>query len=347
VLTTPSETAAPGLTRSRPLLSLVVLYAVISLIGWVAWLIMPEAMRQAVRTLVGNDAAGGVLIQGLPREAPPATTTAPLWASSIVSMGSAALLSLPMAWLYTITRKKRGYRQSVVHTLVLLPVVVAGVVVLVKHSLALAFSLAGIVAAVRFRNTLEDSKDAVFIFVATGIGLACGVELSAAATLSVFFNIVNLLLFRTDFGRTPARLEGELAEQRMKRALSMANRTSQFVARLDAEILEQMAPAQLEAIADRAWRRRKETTDEHADDRVRFNSVLLLRTNGSHPARERVEMVLGRHAKRWRFESAESGENGEQRLEYRLKLRKSIEPTYFMDEVRREGGDGILDVELK
>jgi uncharacterized membrane protein YhiD involved in acid resistance len=262
-------------------------------------------------------------------------------------MAAAALLSLPVAWLYTITRQKRGYRQSVVHSLILLPVVVAGVVVLVKHSLALAFSLAGIVAAVRFRNTLEDSKDAVFIFVSTGIGLACGVELSAAAARSVFFNLINVLLFKSDFARTPARLEGDVAEQRMKRALAMANRTSQFVARIDSEILEQMAPAQLEALADRAWRRRKETTDEHADDRTRFNTVLVVRTDGSHTAREKVESVVGRHAKRWRFESAASGESGGQLIEYRLKMRKSIQPTWFMDEIRREGGDNVVDVELK
>jgi len=95
--------------------------------------------------------------------------------SATVAMIVAGLIALPVAWIYILTRQKKGFRQSQVHTLIMLPVVVAGVVVLVKNSLALAFSLAGIVAAVRFRNTLEDSKDAVYIFVATGIGLAAGV----------------------------------------------------------------------------------------------------------------------------------------------------------------------------
>lgn len=334
----------PALSR-RPLLLLIALYAVVAGIAWLAWQMMPGPMRLAAEGLMGNPGTPEGVLGRTDLQQPAAG--APLWASTVVSMSAAALLSLPMSWLYTITRRKRGYRQSMVHSLILLPVVVAGVVVLVKHSLALAFSLAGIVAAVRFRNTLEDSKDAVFIFVATGIGLASGVELGAAAALSVFFNLVNLMLFRADFGRSPGRLEGELAEQKMQRALSMANRTSQFVARLDSEILEQMAPAQLEALADRAWRRRKETTDEHADDRTRFNTVLIVHTDGSHPAREKTEMLLGRHAKRWRFESASTGELGTQQLEYRLKLRKSVQPTWFMDEVRREGGTGVVDVELK
>ena len=65
---------------------------------------------------------------------------------------SAVLLALPVALVYVRTRAVRGYQQSVVQSLVVLPLVVAGVVVLVKDSLALAFGLAGIVAAVRYRT---------------------------------------------------------------------------------------------------------------------------------------------------------------------------------------------------
>jgi hypothetical protein len=42
----------------------------------------------------------------------------------------------------------------------------------------------------------------------------------------------------------------------MERALATANRTGMFVAKLDEEVLDNLAPEQLEAIADRAWRRR-------------------------------------------------------------------------------------------
>src|SRR5215208_3420298 len=68
-------------------------------------------------------------------------------ASTAMAIAAAVLLSLPVAWIYILTRQKKGYRQSVVQTLIVLPVVAAGIVVLVKNSLALAFSLAGIVAA--------------------------------------------------------------------------------------------------------------------------------------------------------------------------------------------------------
>src|SRR5687767_3951402 len=123
--------------------------------------------------------------------------------AATIAMVAAAALTLPVAWVYTLTHERRGFRQSVVHTLLLLPVVVAGVVVLVKNSIPLAFSLAGIVAAVRFRNTLDDSKDAVFLFLVTGVGLACGVEIEVGVVLSVLFNAMTLTLFYTDFARTP------------------------------------------------------------------------------------------------------------------------------------------------
>src|ERR1043166_8307045 len=44
------------------------------------------------------------------------------------AMTVAATLALPVAWLYILTRRRKGFRQSVVHTLIVLPVVVGGVV---------------------------------------------------------------------------------------------------------------------------------------------------------------------------------------------------------------------------
>src|SRR3989304_3355519 len=114
--------------------------------------------------------------------------------SAAVAMVVAALLTLPVAWLYILTRQKKGFRQSVVHTLIILAVVVGGVVVLVKNSLALAFSLAGIVAAVRFRNTLEDSKDAGYIFVATAVvPIWGGVVVLVKNSLALAFSLAGIV----------------------------------------------------------------------------------------------------------------------------------------------------------
>jgi len=83
----------------------------------------------------------------------------------------------------------------------LLPLVVAGIVMIVQNSLALAFSLAGIVAGVRFRLTLDDTLDAIYIFVAIGAGLAAGIEaLEITIVVSMFFNYVVLIFWEFNYG---------------------------------------------------------------------------------------------------------------------------------------------------
>ena len=118
-----------------------------------------------------------------------------------ISLLGALAIMIPVAWTYIIIKRRGGYDKSVVHTLIILPVAVTGIVIVVKTSVALAFSLAGIVAAVRFRTTLEDTKDAVYVFLAIGVGLAAGDQrLGTALLASIVFNVVNLILWKMKFG---------------------------------------------------------------------------------------------------------------------------------------------------
>jgi hypothetical protein len=113
----------------------------------------------------------------------------------LITLGALAI-SLPVAWVYTFTRRFR-FDPSLVQSIIILPMVVAGIVLIVKNSVALAFSLAGIVAGVRFRNTLKDPKDAVYIFLALSIGLAAGVRASDVALVSsLIFNLVILIVWK-------------------------------------------------------------------------------------------------------------------------------------------------------
>ena len=101
-------------------------------------------------------------------------------------MMGAVLLVIPLAFTYVRTRTRVKFDHSLVQTVIVLPIVVTAILVVVRDSLALAFSLAGIVAAVRFRNNLRESGDAVYIFGAIGIGFASGIHaLSVAAVLSI------------------------------------------------------------------------------------------------------------------------------------------------------------------
>ena len=119
----------------------------------------------------------------------------------IVAMVGAFLASLPVSWVYMGVRNDEEYDQSLINTIIVLPMVVTGIVVIVQNSLALAFSLAGIAGAVRFRNSLKSSGDALFILLAVAIGLSAGigaVELAAVVTMA--FNYTILGLWITEFG---------------------------------------------------------------------------------------------------------------------------------------------------
>jgi hypothetical protein len=119
----------------------------------------------------------------------------------IVAIIGAFHCSLPVSWVYMSVRSGEEYDQSLVHTILVLPMVVTGIVIVVQNSLALAFSLAGIAGAVRFRNSLKSSGDALFILLAVGIGLSAGIgAVELAAVMSVMLSYCFTLLWMGEYG---------------------------------------------------------------------------------------------------------------------------------------------------
>jgi hypothetical protein len=109
--------------------------------------------------------------------------------SLLYAMMATLLLMLPVSWVYKSIHTDSVYDHSIDTTALVLPAVVAGIVTVVQHSLALAFSLAGIVAGVRFRRALSDTFDTLFILSSVGVGIAAGIKsLEIAVVLTVFFN---------------------------------------------------------------------------------------------------------------------------------------------------------------
>ena len=114
-----------------------------------------------------------------------------------------AILTVPISWVYFITSRARRIDQSFLQTIMILPIVVTGIAMIVVNSLALAFSLAGVVAAVRFRFTLDQPSDAMYIFVAIGIGLGSGIgALGVAAVISFTYVIATLFIWKLEYGKS-------------------------------------------------------------------------------------------------------------------------------------------------
>ena len=79
--------------------------------------------------------------------------------------------------------------------------VVTSIVIVVQHSLALAFALGGIAGAVRFKNSLKSSGDALYILLSVGIGLASGIgAVELALVMSLAFNYCFVALWVSEYG---------------------------------------------------------------------------------------------------------------------------------------------------
>jgi len=120
------------------------------------------------------------------------------------SLGGTILVMLPVTWTYIATKREIGYQKSFARALIVLPICAATIVLLIQNNLALAFGLAAMVAAIRFRVVLEEAIDGIYIFAAICVGLAAGIGyLGIGAIMAVFFCFTNAILWNMDYGKNP------------------------------------------------------------------------------------------------------------------------------------------------
>jgi len=227
---------------------------------------------------------------------------------TLLSMLTALLLVLPVARVYMITKQHSGYDQSVVQTVIILPMTVAGTVILVQNSLALAFALAAIVAAVRFRNTLKDTKDAVYIFLALAVGVAAGVFApTVAAVMSVVFNVVVLSLWHFNVGNIYADRLG----------------------------------------AERAGRLQPHLERNARQDKKPFTGALLIRAARIEPVQRAAETLLEERVKRWKLAEVVPSDGGTSVLEYLIRSKDPEVGAALIDALRTRADPDIVAVEFR
>jgi hypothetical protein len=147
----------------------------------------------------------------------------PVWLQGAMSlfyaMAATLLLMLPVSWVYRSIHTNSVYDHSIDATTLVLPAVVAGIVTVVQHSLALAFSLAGIVAGVRFRRALSDTFDTLFILASIGVGISAGIKsIEIAIVITVFFNYAAALVCAFGDGLESQHLVQSKLRKKLKKA---------------------------------------------------------------------------------------------------------------------------------
>lgn len=115
----------------------------------------------------------------------------------LLSLSLAFLCSLVVAWVYRATHKNISYSQSYVHTLIILGMLIALIMLVVGSNIARAFALVGALSVVRFRNAIKETRDVGFIFLVMGVGMACGTRFyTLAAIATVVICAVILVMYR-------------------------------------------------------------------------------------------------------------------------------------------------------
>ncbi|HVT40572.1 MAG TPA: DUF4956 domain-containing protein [Gemmatimonadaceae bacterium] len=263
--------------------------------------------------------------------------------NTIVFISTLALM-LPVSWVYMSARKERVHNQSIVQTLLILPMVVAGVILIVRNSLALAFSLAGVVAAVRFRTSLRDARDVVFIFLAIAVGFAAGVQvLSVAALLSMIFNFVLVLIWRYDFGRNV--LEPTAASQWTAPLSELVVKDDTGMGVPDRDLVLALTPKKVEVL--RARFKRVGSLLGTNGKKPRYDAVLSITTGAVTEAQQHVERALDEYAKRWKLDEVVTNAGKPSELYYLVRTRKSVPRDVLLTAIRADGGGSINSCELE
>ncbi|MCB9104251.1 MAG: DUF4956 domain-containing protein [Anaerolineales bacterium] len=114
------------------------------------------------------------------------------------------LLALIIAYVYKITYKGVSYTQSYVHTLIMMTMVVAVIMLIIGSNIARAFSLVGALSIIRFRNAVKDTRDVGYIFFAMAVGMAAGTRFYLVAVITtlmigfVMWGLTTLNMFAKD-----------------------------------------------------------------------------------------------------------------------------------------------------
>ena len=338
------------LKSDRPARRLTAYYAILAVVVVLLYYFFPATIRGIAEKGLGDVSEGPlVLTDALTGTA--ARTGGPFAAGSIGALSVTTLiilfgtlaLMLPVTWVYMSARPAIGHNQAVVQTLIILPIVVAGIVYIVQNSLALAFSLAGVIGAVRFRSNLRDTRDLVYIFLSIVVGFAAGVQsMIVGVIVSIVFNYVMLVTWRYDYGRN--LLTPTASAQWAWPLQTLAGPTGEREIP-DRDLVLSLTPERAQALAARFDRVRNVLGKKNK--KPRFNAVLKITSDDVPAARRNVETVLDRMAKRWDLDEVVTHTGKPCEIYYLVKPRKTIPQDELITAIHAQAGDTIASADME
>ncbi|HEX9129917.1 MAG TPA: DUF4956 domain-containing protein [Gemmatimonadaceae bacterium] len=334
----------------RPVRRLVAYYAIVAVVVAILAYFFPGEIARIAAKGLGDVPEGPTVLTDALSSSPTSSvsfgpgTLLDVSLTTVLILIGALVLILPVTWVYMSARPSGGqHNQNVVQTLIILPLVVAGIVFIVQNSLALAFSLAGVVGAVRFRTTLRDSRDLVYIFLSIVVGFAAGVQsLAVGAVISIVFNFVLVLTWHYDYGRNMLMPTASAQWSRPLQALASPTGDHQIP---DRDLILSLTPENAAALADRFTRVQKAVGSKKK--KPRFDSILTVTTDVVPEAQGRIEDVLERMTKRWSLDEIVTNVGKPSEIYYLTRLRKSFPRDVLLTAIHQSAGDFISTADLE
>jgi hypothetical protein len=328
----------------KPMRRLLAYYGIVAIIVLVLAYFAPDVLRRVAAKGVAEVAEGPTVLVDALSASPAASvgfgpgSLGDVAITTVLILLGTLVLMLPVTWVYMSARPIPGHNQAIVQTLLFLPMVVAGIVFIIQNSLALAFSLAGVMAAVRFRTTLRDTRDVVYIFLSIVVGFAGGVQsLAVGAIISIVYNMVLLVTWRYDYGRNV--LTPTASSQWAGPLHTLASETGMHEIP-DRDLVLSLTPEKANALADRF---------ERVSDKIgkkkkkpRYDSVLTVKTYDVPEVQAQLEKVLDKMTRRWALDEIVQYTGKPSEIFYLVRLRKSVPRDDFLTAIH-QGADGMID----
>ncbi len=321
-------------------------FALAVLLGAITW-VMPWFGRLLIPEMPGSEAFPSLTSDiGGPSRAMIASVVETVLLGLLALVG-ALVVAVPVVWTYTVIMRQEGYDRAFVRMLTALPLVVAGVVQVVQGDLAIAFALAGIVAAVRFRTTVKDLENAVFAFAAIGIGLAAGTgSFTLAAAISAAFSLLAIVLWKLNIGAVEPSLGLSHGGIALSEAL-VPGESHRAVRVGDADGVRPVEATELRDLQD---------SIDHLSDYIRadalrkkrkYDTLIVAYSHDEAEAKKHMKAVLDEHTSRSVHVDTIERDDGALALEYLVRLKKKVSVGLMIKDLDCGAGKVLTAAELK
>lgn len=113
---------------------------------------------------------------------------------ALKTIGVTLGLSLLISLVFIFTHRKTGFSSSMIISILLMGPIASIIVVCIGSNLARAISIGGGLALIRYRNTIEDPRDLVYLFLSLATGMACGTGFIGYAIVAVVILLIVLVI---------------------------------------------------------------------------------------------------------------------------------------------------------